>query len=208
MRKREILNKKQREVSEMEYKGLPGVYNQFEGERVAGVLPAVIANRAMDSASGLMVAGIANIADRNFPSTLEGVMISGLTNESSNQKGVFVSSVNLSVNGTQRGVYVALITNSQIHDKDYFNGHDDDGEHHHFSGVSVAPINYCTHSRGGLQVGLVNIAKENEGPTIQVGLINRCGNRTVPGINVSGLGNLYNAVRERFKKKQKTEGGE
>ena len=134
--------------------------------------------------------GAVNMSDYKQAGFFCGVLM----NEAGYQEGCyFAGAINLAVDGNQKGTYVAGVANIQV-------GKEKAWGNPGFKGVAVAPVNYTERSLGGLQIGLVNIAKENVGLTGQIGLINRCGNRTIPGINVAGFGYLYDAVKKRFGK--------
>ena len=169
----------------MKYKGIPGTWNSFYGEEVKGVLPALIRNSSEGGIDGIAISGVVNTCKEG----LRGIAISGIANYSKEfLKGINIAGIaNGSDDGNLEGLCIAVMVNlSNI-----------------FKGFSVALMNYTRESKGGVQIGLINIAEDAYRPTLQIGLINRCDNHVCPGINLYGLGEAYQIIKEKLTKRKK-----
>ena len=162
-----------------------GMYNISRGSS-SGIQMAGMFNMSGHSIEGIQVSGLANVARYN----IEGVQVSGLANIASNDiQGIQVSGLLNSSGGSTEGIVVAGLLN--------LNGRSMEGvmvsggvnlaksleglaisglinSGRNMSGLQVAGLANISDRSQGLQMGLINIARDFEG--LPIGLVSLYGN--------------------------------
>jgi hypothetical protein len=159
---------------------------EYSGGDISGINLSLF-NQSSKNLEGISV-GLLNSAD----SIIKGVSVGGI-NGATYMNGFSFGLLNWASEQT-RGVYLGLVNILNSENKWYDSG---------FSGLSVGLINYSkTSKRLACQVGLYNNISENGGLSVQIGLVNRSGNRTIPGINIRGIRDY---LRSRIKKEKQND---
>lgn len=200
-----IINNSKRDLIGVNIAGLVNLtdYENALGD-IKGVSVAGITNNSAENLEGIALAGICNSARHSLRGVgaaslneagmyMDGLLV-GLFNFTRFSRGVLIGGLNHSKERA-KGVYIGVVNALSTYD-----GWSNTG----FSGISIGAVNYARTSKGfACQIGIYNNISENGGATLQLGLINRSGNRTIPGININGVRKYF---KEKFAKKKKSNG--
>ncbi len=175
---------------------LPPIYHVLEGKS-QGVAFALVSgagtyeNRGYAEMKGASIGGLASIISGD----IKGFQFGTFDAQAENSNGVNISGIAAVVQRELKGVNVGGIASyvgSNCHGVSI--GGLNSYVKEELTGASISPGVNMADSNGkfAFQLGLVNSINDyNSGIVIQIGLYNRAGNRTIPLINIRGLGNLF-----------------